>query len=147
MRGLFIAFALICVGVVVEGCKRPCESNANCVRTCPCLNENTNQRLNCSVGYRCEGDTASCEDLHDTQSCDELCAEFAANARCGVNRCLVDDECTRVMSCPLFNADGTANGQFFDCTVRFACDQAASSCDVASSASDTTLCTEVCPFQ
>ena len=144
--GLLIAVALVFAGVVAEGCKRPCETNANCVRTCPCLNENTNQRLNCSVGYRCEGDTGSCEDLHDSQSCDDLCDEYAASARCGVNRCLSDGECTRVLSCPIFDAEGTATGTFFDCTIPFACDQAVSSCDVASSASDTELCNNVCPF-
>ncbi|HEY1099837.1 MAG TPA: hypothetical protein VGF99_12960 [Myxococcota bacterium] len=145
MRSLLLAVVLIVVAVVAgSGCKRSCQSNANCVRTCPCLNELTNQRLDCSVGYRCEGDTQTCEDLLETQTCDEMCQQFAANARCGVNRCLSDAECLRNISCPLFDADGVETGQFRTCTLPFVCDQEFGACEVASSASDSELCSTIC---
>ncbi len=144
MRGLLIAFAFIVVAVAAGSCKRPCDTARNCIRTCECVNENTNQQLDCSVGFRCEGDTSTCEDLHDTQSCDDVCNEYAARARCGVFRCLEDAECTRVLSCPLADANGAPNGQFAECTVGFACEQDFGSCEPASSLSDEVLCAQAC---
>ena len=144
MRGLFIAFFAVVVAACVGACERPCNNSRSCVRTCECLNENTNQQLDCSVGFRCEGDTSTCESLHDTQSCDEICAEYAVRARCGVFRCLEDAECTRNISCPLADANGAPTGRFADCSVQFACEQDFGSCEPASTLSDADLCANAC---
>jgi hypothetical protein len=125
-------------------CTRPCESSANCVRTCSCLNETTNLRLDCSVAFRCEGDTRSCEAAHDEKSCDEVCAEYAGSGRCGVERCGSDAECVKTIACPLVDVNGTPTGQFADCTLGFRCQPEFEACQPRSTASDAELCANEC---
>lgn len=139
---------LVCIALSalwpLSACKRACESPANCVRTCSCLNEETNLRLDCDVAFRCEGDTQACEPAHDEKSCDELCADYAGNGRCGVQRCVSDAECSRSLSCPLVDANGTPTGQFADCAIQFACEQAFESCDPRATVDDASLCANEC---
>jgi hypothetical protein len=122
-------------------CSRPCEDAENCIRKCPCLNENTDQRVDCSIAFRCEGESQTCESAFDSFSCDQICADYAATARCGVARCLSDADCEKTVSCPLVDASGQPTGQFQDCTLNFACElDKGESCEPASSSDDVTLC-------
>ncbi len=144
MLARVILLTLIATGLLPAGCTRPCESSANCVRTCNCLNENTNLRLDCSVAFRCEGDTRSCEPAHDEKSCDDVCADYAASGRCGVERCASDAECEKTIACPLVDVNGTPTGQFADCTLGFRCQPEFEACQPRSTASDAALCANEC---
>jgi hypothetical protein len=128
----------------VSGCKRACETASNCRRTCECLNTETDRRNECTIAFRCEGDTESCEDAFDTMSCDQQCADYEANALCGVARCLSDNDCTRDLECDLVDLNGQPTGQKRACTVAFGCDQALQACAVRSIASDAELCAAEC---
>lgn len=127
------------------GCKRPCEKAENCIRSCECLNEITDNRLDCDIGFRCDGSTKTCEEAFDAFSCEQICAEYAATARCGVERCLSDADCVKVVSCPVFDGNGQPNGQFFDCTLGFLCEaDKGESCEPRSTVDDATLCAVDC---
>lgn len=147
MRALSVLL-LVAVGPLVAvwsaGCERPCSSSANCVRTCDCLNELTNTRLECSVAYRCDGAERVCEDAHNTDSCDDLCADYAANARCGVERCANDAECQKTIECPLLDQNGNQTGQFATCTLNFRCQPEFEACQPRSTADDAALCANEC---
>ena len=143
---LVVAAVLVALAAcgLLPGCKRPCETAANCVRTCECLNNQTNQRLDCSLAFRCEGDTQVCEDAHDELSCDQLCDEYAGAGRCGVERCGSDLECQKVISCPFFDGNGQPSGQFFDCTLNFRCQPDFEACQPRSTATVEALCANEC---
>ncbi len=140
---IVVALVAVFTAVSVGGCRRPCNSSENCVRTCDCLNGLTNQRLSCAIGYRCEGDERVCEEAHD-MPCEEQCALYAANQRCGVERCLSDLECQKVISCPLFDQNGQATGAFQDCTLNFRCQPEFEACQPRSTALDIDLCNNEC---
>lgn len=145
------AVVVVVVGFVVaafsglSACKQACERAENCVRSCPCLNSETDQRLDCAIAFRCEGATQTCEDAFAEFTCDQICADFAANARCGVERCLSDADCVKVLSCPLLDQNGQATGQFLDCTLPFACElDQGSTCEPLSTLDDANLCAQFC---
>lgn len=141
----FVWLALFVVLASSSACKQRCLKAANCIRTCDCLNDETDQRLSCPVAFRCEGETGTCEDAYDQDSCEKICADYAATARCGVARCASDAECTKLLSCPNLDAQGNPNGQFRDCTFSFVCElDKAESCDPASTLPDAELCAS-CP--
>jgi hypothetical protein len=132
------------VALTSSSCKRACETASNCRRTCDCLNTETDRRNDCTIAFRCEGETETCEDAFDTMSCDQQCADYEANALCGVARCLVDEDCTRDLECELVDLNGQPTGQKQACTVTFACDQALQACAVRSIAADAELCDVEC---
>jgi hypothetical protein len=141
------AVVVVCVVALSAflGCKRPCEKAANCIRSCECLNEITDNRIDCDIGFRCDGATETCEEAFDSFSCEDICAEYAAKARCGVERCLSDVDCVRVVSCPVVDGNGQPNGQFFDCTLGFLCEaDKGESCEPRSTVDDATLCAVDC---
>jgi hypothetical protein len=140
-RWLVLLCALTTAGL--QGCPRPCESSTNCVRTCSCLNERTDIREDCSIAYRCEGDTRRCEAAHDEQSCDELCGAYA-DGRCGVERCLSDADCVKVIACPIFDVNGAPTGLTTDCTLGFRCQPEHEACQPRSTASVAALCANEC---
>jgi hypothetical protein len=129
---------------ITGGCKRACETASNCRRTCECLNRTTDRRNECTVAFRCEGDTETCEPAFDEMACDQLCADYDANALCGVARCLSDADCTRDLACDLVDFNGQPTGQQQACTVPFACDQTLQACAVRSIATDAQLCAVEC---
>lgn len=116
--------ALLVVGVVGVGvgCKRPCETADNCKRTCECVNANTDTRLDCTMGFRCEQATLECEDDYDALPCAEVCNEYAAAGKCGFQRCRQDAECVRVATCPILDANGQPTALNFECTLNFTCE-------------------------
>lgn len=141
----FVVIAVAASSTTLTSCEQRCEKAANCLRKCDCLNSETNQQLSCPIAFRCEGDTGTCEDAYNNFSCEQICADYAATARCGVARCATDDECTRVLSCANVDANGQPNGQFRDCTFTFACElDKGESCEPASSSADAVLCA-ACP--
>lgn len=132
---------LFAAAVTSTACPRKCETAENCIKSCDCLNGKTDQKLACPIAYRCEGATSTCEEAFDSLSCDEQCATYAAEARCGVARCKTDADCVKTVSCPLTDANGTPTGQFQDCTLNFVCElNKGESCDPASTADDVTFC-------
>lgn len=140
MRCISLFSVVVVTLVVGSGCEAPCESAQNCVRTVSCLNADTNVRSDCSIGYRCEGDTLTCEDAYATQTDDEFCAQYAGGGVCGVFRCLSDADCRKKLSCPLVDSTGAATGQTLDVELEFICDQANGTCDPSSTRSDAELC-------
>jgi hypothetical protein len=143
-RAVVVFAALVASVVPTSSCKRACETAANCRRTCECLNTETDRRNECTVAFRCEGDTETCEDALDEMTCDQQCADYEANALCGVARCLSDSDCTRELECEFLGANGQPTGQKQACTVTFGCDQALQACAVRSIASDAELCAAEC---
>jgi hypothetical protein len=139
-----VSWATVVAVGLLPGCKRPCESSGNCVRTCECLNNQTNQRIDCSLAFRCEGDTQVCEDAHDDMSCEDLCADYAGTGRCGVERCASDLECQKAISCPIFDGNGQPTGQFFDCTLNFRCQPDFEACQPRSTVANEALCANEC---
>lgn len=136
--------SVVVVTLVTAACTQaPCESAQNCVRTVSCLNADTNVRADCSIGYRCEGDTLTCEDAYSTQTDDEFCGEYAGGGVCGVFRCQTDAECRKKLSCPLLDGNGAATGQTLDIELEFICDQATGTCDPDSTRSDAELCADL----
>jgi hypothetical protein len=148
MRGVGLWVVLVGVGLLsslaTTGCARPCTSSANCVRTCDCLNSETNTRQDCSVAFRCDGAERVCEAAHESKSCDEICAEYAGNARCGVERCANDAECAKTIECPLIDQNGNATGQFATCTLGFRCQADFEACQPRSTAQEADLCQNEC---
>ncbi len=127
--------------LAAAGCPRPCESSANCKRTCQCIDAQTQVRNDCTLAFRCEGATQTCEDDFSGLSCDDICGRFAARGECGFERCAADAECTKHLSCPVLGADGNpVADQHFDCTLTFVCDQDQGLCEVASTASVDQMC-------
>ncbi len=124
-------------------CPRPCESSANCVRTCSCLNERTDIRQDCSIAFRCEGDTRRCEAAVDEQSCNDICGAYA-DGRCGVERCLTDADCVKVIACPTLDLNGAPTGLTTDCTLSFRCQPEYEACQPRSTASIAALCANEC---
>lgn len=133
--------------LTLAGCSRPCEEAANCLRTVDCLNTETDNRVPCTIAFRCEGKTQTCEEAFSGFSDGQICADYAARARCGVARCRSDDDCSRLISCPILDANNAPTGQFRDCSFAFACElDEQESCEPASSVDDATLCNSgVCP--
>ncbi len=141
MREKLLWVVPLLVALASSSCPRPCEEAANCKRKCECLNDDTDQRVDCQIAFRCEGATETCEDAFSSFSCEDICAEYAANARCGVARCRTDADCTKTLSCPLADNTGTPTGQFRDCTINFACElDQGESCEPASGVDDVTFC-------
>ena len=134
MRCIRLLSVVVVTLAVGTSCEAPCESAQNCVRTVSCLNSDTNVRADCSIGYRCEGDTLTCEDAYAAQTDDEFCVEYAGGGVCGVFRCLTDAECRKKISCP--RADGTT----LDLELEFVCDQSTGTCDPDSTRSAAELC-------
>jgi len=139
-----IAACAALVVVTASGCRRPCTSPASCVRSCDCVNGVTNQRQECAIAYRCDGAERVCEEAHDALSCAEQCELYAANARCGVQRCTTDIDCQKVITCPILDQNGQQSGQFFDCTLNFRCQAEFEACQPRSTAQDAALCQNEC---
>ena len=145
MRSNAVVIVVVALCLWSVGCKRPCEKAANCIRSCECLNEITDNRLDCDVAFRCDGKTETCEEAFDSFSCENICAEYAANARCGVERCLSDVDCLKEISCPVLDNNRQPTGQFFDCTLGFLCEaDKGESCEPRSTFDDATLCAVDC---
>ena len=143
---LAVVLVLACLPLfVVGGCKRPCETEQNCKRTCSCLNTQTNTRDDCTIAYKCDGAELVCEDAYDTQSCDEMCAQYAARALCGTERCASDADCGKIVQCPCLDAQGQPNGLEYQCNIGFTCELDVEVCEAASTASDLQLCGTFCP--
>jgi hypothetical protein len=130
--------------VLSSSCRRACQTSENCRRSCDCLNTATDTRNECSLAFVCEGAEGLCEEAYDTMSCDEMCADYHANALCGVARCRSDADCTRRVECDVLGPSGAPTGQKRGCEVLFACDIEASACDVGSLASEAELCVLRC---
>jgi hypothetical protein len=142
-----VAVVLLCLlpwTMIAASCRRACQNSENCRRSCDCLNTETDTRNGCSLAFVCEGAENLCEEAYDTMSCDEMCADYQANALCGVARCRSDADCIRRLECDIVGPTGETTGQKRACEVSFACDVEAAACDVASIASDAALCAVSC---
>jgi hypothetical protein len=141
LRGI-LSLAVLGAIAIVPACKRPCDTVEHCKRTCSCLDSTTDTRQDCTIAFRCEGETKVCEDDYDSMSCDDLCATYAARALCGTQRCSANEECKKVVSCPVLDANGqpVEPAQSFTCTRTFACDQTLAVCDAAITQSDEEHC-------
>jgi hypothetical protein len=136
---IFIALAASLFGGL-SGCKRPCESQSNCERTCTCVNSDTQASFDCTIAYLCDGSTATCENDYSNQSCNDMCNQYAAHGECGFERCNADADCTKDLTCPKLDANGQPTTLNFDCKLTFACDQAQHLCAAASTQSQDQLC-------
>jgi hypothetical protein len=143
-RSVLFALAIALCALAAVGCRRPCESAANCKRTCSCLNRTTQARAECTMAFRCETADGYCETDFDELSCNEICARYDATATCGFQRCLVDAECVRRLTCPVLDGDGNPTTLNFDCTLNFVCDQDRELCEVASTLSPEQMCQQLC---
>ncbi len=123
-------------------CRRPCDNEQHCKRTCECLDASNDTRLDCTIAFRCEADERVCEGTYDTMPCDELCTTYAARALCGTQRCASNANCEKVLSCPVLDADGNPvePAQQFTCTRTFACDLELEVCDAEITQSDEAHC-------
>jgi hypothetical protein len=137
-----VILALSAGGALLGGCQRPCETSDNCKRTCECVDGQTSVRSNCTMAFRCEGETQVCEADYDGLSCDDMCAQYAARAECGFERCEADAECTKQLTCPILDAQGNPTSLAHDCTLTFICDQNQKLCEAASTQSDAQLCAD-----
>ena len=141
-----VAIVVVATAVVVAalglgaGCHRPCENSLNCERTCSCVNGNTGAALDCTMAYLCDGKDRICEADFDNQTCDEMCNQYAAHDLCGLERCNVDDDCTKNLSCPILDENGQPTATNFDCTLTFACDPDQHLCPAASTATQDQQC-------
>lgn len=154
MARLLLQAALAFVGIValagvstLSGCRRPCESSDNCKRTCSCLNAQTSSRADCTMAFRCDGAEEVCEPDFDNLSCDQICERYAATATCGFERCAVDEDCLKRLTCPVLDQNGNPTTLTFDCTIPFRCDQDAELCEVASTRPPEVMCREECAGQ
>jgi hypothetical protein len=144
VRVVVVLVALIAVEGGLSSCRRACRTSENCRRTCDCLNTETDTRNACDLAFVCEGADGSCEEAYDAMTCDEVCAQYQANALCGVARCRTDADCHRALECDVLDATGAPNGQKRACEITFACDVEAAACAVRSIASDAQLCAVEC---
>lgn len=142
MPRVFPLLAALTLVALMGACKRPCESEQHCKRTCECLDSSTDTRLDCTIAFRCEGETQVCEDPYDTMACDELCSTYAARAMCGTQRCSANADCEKVVSCPVLDADGNPvqPAQSFTCTRTFECDPTLEVCGAEITQSDEAHC-------
>jgi hypothetical protein len=141
-KWLFNVVALVVIVVFAMGaqCPRECESNRQCQRQCDCTNEDTDLRTSCTMGFICTSDEV-CEADYSDMSCDTMCGRYAANNICGRDRCTSNDQCTRVVSCSVPDANGRPTDQLIDCKFEFACDVTDSeTCDPRSTLSPAQLC-------
>ena len=123
-------------------CKRPCETQEHCKRTCECLDSSNDTRLDCTIAFRCEAEARVCEADYDTMACDDLCSTYAARALCGTQRCGSNADCEKVVSCPVLDANGqpVEPAQSFTCTRTFECDLTLEVCDAEITQSDEAHC-------
>jgi hypothetical protein len=143
-RVVVVALALLALVVAVSSCRRACRTSDNCRRTCDCLNTATDTRNECGLAFVCEAGDGYCEEAYDAMSCDDLCAQYQANALCGVARCRTDADCHRALECDVLGLNGAPTGQKRACEITFACDVDNAACEVRSIASDTDLCAAEC---
>ncbi|HEY4219994.1 MAG TPA: hypothetical protein VGO62_01600, partial [Myxococcota bacterium] len=139
-------WAALAVVALTASCPRPCESSDNCKRTCSCINAITHSRVDCPIAFRCDSESATCENDYANLSCDDICTQFAKHDECGFERCAVDADCTKNLSCPVLDQNGNATDQQFQCTLTFACDEQKKLCDVNSTLGTDALC-DVCRQQ
>ena len=145
LRKLLVVTCLVVVAAVpLPSCKRACETAFHCKRTCDCLNPETDVRQECTLAFRCEGSSESCEEAYTSMNCTEMCNTYLLEGSCGVQRCLSNDECTRVVTCPILDANGQPSALTRDCTVSFACQQELSACQPDSTLPDAQLCASYC---
>lgn len=140
-RAFFLLAALTSLSLSLS-CRRPCETEQHCKRTCECLDNATDTRLDCTIAFRCEGEDKVCESTYDSMACDELCSTYAARAMCGTQRCASNANCEKVVSCPVLDADGqpVEPAQTFSCTRTFECDLTLEVCDAEITQSDEAHC-------
>jgi hypothetical protein len=124
----------------LQSCERACEDSENCKRTCSCLNKETDERADCTMAFICDGETQLCESDYNNLTCDEICSQYAARAQCGRERCTIDAECKKVLSCDVVINGQPNPEQQFACTINFTCDQGDGLCQVESTLSDAQLC-------
>ena len=137
-RSLFILINTLLLGLLCTRCfPRECEENANCIKTCDCLDTVTKNNTNCSMTFLCDAEERSCEASYDME-CDELCATYAANDLCGARRCNFDSDCIRTATCEVTDSQGSA--QQIACTQNFTCDDTVGTCESASILDDTNFC-------
>ena len=142
MPRALLLFAVVAATLLPASCRRPCDTEQHCKRTCECLDNATDTRLDCTIAFRCEGENKVCEATYDTMACDELCSTYAARAMCGTQRCSSNANCEKVVSCPVLDADGqpVEPAQSFTCTRTFGCDPTLEVCDAELTASDEAHC-------
>jgi hypothetical protein len=128
---------LITLGVSAGCFPRECQENANCVRSCDCLDSVTKSSTNCAMTFLCNAEERSCEEKYD-MDCDELCATYAANDLCGSSRCTLDSECVRTATCQVTDAQGAT--QETSCSQGFLCDDNTGTCEAASIVDELSFC-------
>jgi hypothetical protein len=139
-----VVLGVLLVAAGLSSCRRACRTSENCRRTCDCLNTATDTRNACDLAFVCEGAEGYCEEAYDAMSCDDVCAQYQANALCGVARCRSDADCQRALECDVLGVNGAPTGQKRACEITFACDVEAAACAVRSIASDAELCAVEC---
>lgn len=99
------------------------------------------------MAFRCDAVDQFCEADFDNLSCDQICEKYAATATCGFERCSVDADCVKRLTCPVLDASGNPTTLSFDCTLSFLCDQTAELCEAASTRPPEVMCREECAGQ
>ncbi len=152
-RGMRTRFVIVVVGLLVvmlaaSGCKRPCQSEKNCKRSCDCIDKTNGGSQKCTLAFLCQAPEGNgekvCEDDYDALSCDEMCSKFAAAAQCGTSRCEADANCDRKMQCAVVNDAGEPTGLFQNCEIPFVCDATNKVCPAAFNRRDAELCATCC---
>ncbi|MBI1949247.1 MAG: hypothetical protein HYS27_26405 [Deltaproteobacteria bacterium] len=141
VRALLLTTSLVML-LPSAACRRPCDTEQHCKRTCECLDNTNDTRLDCTIAFRCEGEGKVCEDSYDTMACDDLCSTYAARALCGTQRCSSNANCEKVVSCPLLDESGNPvePAQSFTCTRTFECDLTLEVCDAEITQADEAHC-------
>lgn len=142
MARVLLLLAVAAPLLLSASCRRPCETEQHCKRTCECLDNANDTRLDCTIAFRCEGADKVCESSYDSMACDELCSTYAARAMCGTQRCASNADCEKVVSCPVLDAEGqpVEPAQSFTCTRTFECDVTLEVCDAELTESDEAHC-------
>ena len=135
---LYRSLLIFIVGLLSISCfPRECQENANCIKTCDCLDSVTKNNTSCSMTFLCNAEERSCEAAYDME-CNELCATYAANNLCGARRCNFDSGCIRTANCEVIDSSGAA--QQIACTQNFICDDNLGTCESASILDDSNFC-------
>lgn len=119
-----LLLASVCALAIAGGlsCSKRCETAEGCKRSCQCADDESGTNYACAMVFNCDQENSTCMPGHD-QSCEEICAQYAATRSCG-RQCTSDEHC--MVRCTCQTTEGSLP---FSCSHPFACDQTIGVCD------------------